>query len=146
MTDSTPPSTTSVAIAVGLVAITAGYFVGQGSNIGLFGTSGNPKQPPGKSKSWPNSYDVTIHPDSSDEELMAQQRAGAGATAVAEAQDSETDDEGDGKELKSFADKQEEVKLVLAVRTDLGMGKGRDSPTMQTYQACTIRLIACFLV
>lgn len=120
MADSAPPSTAAVAVAVGLIAMVAGYFIGQGSNIGLFGSSGNPSQPSGKANSWPNSYDVTIHPDSSDEELMAQQRAGAGA----QAEDSESDEEGDGKELKSFANTAEEVKLVLAVRTDLGMGKG----------------------
>lgn len=122
MADSSPPSTAAVAVAVGLVALTAGYFVGQGSNIGLFGNSGNPLQTPGKAKSWPNSYDVTIHPDSSDEELMAQQRAGAGE----QAEDDDSDREGDGKELKSFANTGDEVKLVLAVRTDLGMGKGAD--------------------
>ncbi len=120
MADSAPPSTTAVAVAVGLIAITAGYFLGQGSHIGLFGSSGNPSQPSGKTKSWPNSYDVTIHPDSSDEELMAQQRAGAGA----QAEDSESDEQGDGGEMRSFADSGEEVKLMLAVRTDLGMGKG----------------------
>ncbi len=120
MADSVPPSTAAVSIAVGLIAITVGYFLGQGSKIGLFGSSETPSQPAGKKKSWPNSYDVTIHPDSSDEELMAQQRAGAGAHA----DDNESDEEGDGKELKSFSDTAEEVKLVLAVRTDLGMGKG----------------------
>ena len=129
MADSNPPSTAAVAVAVGLIAITAGYFLGQGSNIGLFGNSGNPSKPPGKTKSWPNSYDVTIHPDSSDEELMAQQKAAAGEPA----EDSESDEEGDGKELKSFANTEEEVKLVLAVRTDLGMGKGS---TVQTSSLC----------
>jgi peptidyl-tRNA hydrolase, PTH2 family len=120
MSDSSAPSTASVAVAVGLIALTAGYFLGQGSNIGLFGSSGNPSKSPGTKKSWPNSYDVTIHPDSSDEELMAQQRAGAGA----QAEESDSDDDGDEKELKSFANTAEDVKLVLAVRTDLGMGKG----------------------
>lgn len=122
MADSTPSSTAAVAVAVGVIAITAGYFIGQGSCIGLFGNSGNPSLPPDKKKSWPNSYDVTIHPDSSDEELMAQQRAGA----AAQAEDSESDDDGDddGNELKTFPNTGEEVKLVLAVRTDLGMGKG----------------------
>lgn len=125
MADSPSPSTAASVVAVGLVALTAGYFIGQGSYIGLFGSSGNPAPASGKAKkSWPNSYDVTIHPDSSDEELMAQQRAGAGARAQAE--DSESENEGDGMELKSFANTGEEVKLVLAVRTDLGMGKGRN--------------------
>jgi hypothetical protein len=119
MADSGPPSTSAVAVAVGLIALTAGYLLGQGSALGLFGKSKS-SQPPGKAKSWPNSYDVTIHPDSSDEELMAQQRAGARE----QAEDSESDEEGDGKELKTFPNNGEDVKLVLAVRTDLGMGKG----------------------
>ena len=130
MADSTPPSTAAVAVAVGLIAITAGYFIGQGSYIGLFGSAGNPSHPRNKSKSWPNSYDVTIHPDSSDEELMAQQRAGSGVPA----DESESDDEGDGKELKTFANTGEEVKLVVAVRTDLGMGKGTASTVTNTRQ------------
>lgn len=120
MADSGPPSTAVIATAVGLIAITVGYFLGQGSNIGLFGNTNSTSQRVGKKKSWPNSYDVTIHPDSSDEELMAQQRAGAGA----QADGSESDEEGDRKELKSFSNTAEEVKLVLVVRTDLGMGKG----------------------
>jgi peptidyl-tRNA hydrolase, PTH2 family len=131
MTDSAPPSTAAVAISVGLIAITVGYFLGQGSNIGLFGSSGNPSQPYGKKKQgWPNSYDVTIHPDSSDEELMAQQRAGASEQADVSESDEERD--GDGKELKIFANTGEEVKLVLAVRTDLGMGKGTSGPATTT--------------
>lgn len=120
MSDSAPPSTATTAVAVGLVAVTVGYFLGQGSSIGLFGISGKPQQPASKMRSWPNSYDVTIHPDSSDEELMAQQRAGAGT----QADDNESDEECDGNELKNFSNTAGEVKLVLAVRTDLGMGKG----------------------
>lgn len=134
MADAATPSTAAVAVAVGLIAVTAGYFVGQGSYLGLFGSSGNPSARSGKSKSWPNSYDVAIHPDSSDEELMAQQNAGARA----QAEDSDSDDEGDRQELKSFADNQQEVKLVLAVRTDLGMGKGRAQPATTTWRACMI--------
>jgi len=120
MADSGPPSTAAVAVAVGLIALTAGYLLGQGSALGLFSKSKS-SQPPGKAKSWPNSYDVTIHPDSSDEELMAQQRVTAGEHA----EESESDEEGDGKELKTFPNDGEEVKLVVAVRTDLGMGKGK---------------------
>jgi peptidyl-tRNA hydrolase, PTH2 family len=110
MADKAPPSVTAVAVAVGLIGLTAGYFLGQGSSIGLFDRSGKPKQ---VKKSWPNSYDVTIHPDSSDEELQAR---------GADGDDDEDDD--DEQELTSFDDNKEEVKLVLAVRTDLGMTKG----------------------
>lgn len=106
MADKTPPSLIAVAIASGLFGLLAGYFLGQGSSIGLFDSSGNPKE---VKKSWPNSYDVKVHADSSDE-----------------ADDEEDEvDEDDGKELKNFDDRNEEVKLILAVRTDLGMTKGK---------------------
>lgn len=106
MTDKLPPSVVAVAIASGLLGLLAGYFIGQGSSIGLFDSSGNPKD---VKKSWPNSYDVKVHADSSDE---------------ADDEDDEPEDE-DGKELKNFDDRNEDVKLVLAVRTDLGMTKGK---------------------
>ena len=108
MADKAAPSTTAIAVAVGLIALTFGYFLGQGSSLGLFGGSKKSNKVP---KSWPNSYDVTIHADSSDDE--------AGGN------EDEDPEEGDGQELKSFADTADEVKLVIAVRTDLGMGKGR---------------------
>ena len=131
MADSGLPPTVAVAVAVGLIAITAGYFLGQASSLGIFHQSGNPSQHSRRAKSWPNSYEVTIHPDSSDEDLMAQQRAGA----AAQAEDSESDEEGDGEGLKSFATNTEQVKLVLAVRTDLGMGQGEKRPTTTTHGA-----------
>jgi len=110
MADHATPSLAAVAIAVGLIGLTAGYFIGQGSSIGLFDSSGNSKE---AKKSWPNSYDVTVHADSSDEE------------AGGESGDDEEDSDGDGNELKSFVDSADEVKLVLVVRTDLGMTKGK---------------------
>ena len=70
---------------------------------------------------------------------MAQQRAGSGA----QAEESDGDGDGDGKELKSFANTQEEVKLVLAVRTDLGMGKGTNPPSTSAHQIYSKKLILC---
>lgn len=106
MTEKTPPSLVAVAIASGLLGLLAGYFLGQGSSIGLFDSSGNPKE---VKRSWPNSYDVKVHADSSDE---------------ADDEEDEPEEE-DGKELRNFDDRNEEVKLILAVRTDLGMTKGK---------------------
>lgn len=106
MTERESPSLIAVAVAAGIFGLVAGYFFGQGSSIGLFGTSGSSDT----KKSWPNSYDVKVHADSSDE---------------ADDEDDEPEDEGDGKELRNFDDTSEEVKLVLAVRTDLGMTKGK---------------------
>ena len=89
-----------------------------------------------ESESWPNSYDVTIHPDSSDEELMrrlqrrdrkaAQEQGDDGeGLKMEKSGDEDEDEDDDGGELgPDVVNSREEVKLVLAVRTDLGMGKG----------------------
>ena len=127
------PSTAAIATAAAIFAATVGYFIGQASSIGLFGGESTPKKKSGarkKSQGWPNNYDVTVHPDSSDEELMKHLRGGQ-KQSKREVADSEDEEEGDelgiedvSGELKTFADSREECKLVLCVRTDLGMGKG----------------------
>lgn len=102
--DRIQPTTTAYVIATAIVAGVTGYFIGQGASLGLF------KEKQG----WPNGYDVKVHKDSSDEED--------------EDSDSEEDEseeeEGNGEELANFKDDTDEVKLVLVVRTDLGMTKG----------------------
>jgi len=101
-------------VTLALVCLTIGYFIGEVSSTGLFDPSSvNATEAPHTKKSWPNSYDVTVHADSSDEE------------AGAEGDDDDEDTQGDGKELKGFEDAEDEVKLVLVVRTDLNMGKGK---------------------
>ena len=114
------PSTAAYAVAAAIFAGTVGYFIGQGSSLGFFG---GPDKQGSKSKkaakSWPNNYDVTIHPDSSDEELMARLKAGGAVES-----DEESSDEEPSGDLASFPNNSEECKLVLVVRTDLGMGKG----------------------
>jgi len=107
MAEKASPSLAAVAISSAILGLLAGYFIGQGSSIGTFGDSACPNE---AKKSWPNSYDVKVHADSSDEQ--------------ADDEDEEDEDEGNGKELNDFRGSTEEVKLVLAVRTDLGMGKG----------------------
>lgn len=109
MSEKAPPSLAAVAVSSLILGLLAGYFIGQGSSIGVFGGSSTSS---GVKKSWPNSYDVKVHADSSDEQ------------ADDEDEDEDEEEEGDGNELKDFRDSKEEVKLVLAVRTDLGMGKG----------------------
>ena len=113
MSEKAPPSLAAVAVSSILLGLLAGYFIGQGSSIGVFGGAGSAG---GVKKSWPNSYDVKVHADSSDEA----DDEGEG--------DEETGEDGDGTELNSFQDSNEEVKLVLVVRTDLGMGKGDSAP------------------
>lgn len=99
-----PPTTTSYVIATAILAGVTGYFVGQGSSLRLF--SSNEKE------GWPNSYNVKVHRDSSDEEFEDEEE---------EEEDSEEEEQG---ELANFDNNNEEVKLVLVIRTDLGMTKG----------------------
>ena len=138
------PSTAQIATAIALLAGTIGYFIGQASSLGLFGGEKSP--PPSakkskikkKSQGWPNNYDVTIHPDSSDEDLMKHLNGGEAIRKKREVADSEEDeddaeeddtDDSDSEDpqsdLQTFTDSTEELKLVLCVRTDLGMGKGK---------------------
>ena len=112
--DKTPPSALALSISSLLLGLVAGYFIGSGSSLGLF-SSQSKHTPTGQKGSWPNSYDVKVHADSSDEEAMADD----------EQEESEDEDAGDGRELSNFEGNNEEVKLVLVVRTDLGMGKGK---------------------
>lgn len=120
--DRLPPSTTSYVVATAILAVSIGYFIGQASSLGLFSS---PKSKSSSKTSWPNSYDVTIHPDSSDEELMTHLR-GNGEKEVKDTEDEDSEDEelGQEGELKAFEGNKEECKLVLVARTDLGMGKG----------------------
>lgn len=110
------PSTAAIALATGILCALGGYLLGQASSLGLFG-SGTRKS--GAKSSWPNSYDVTVHPDSSDEELMKSLKGDGDPDSG----DDESEDENQG-ELKAFVDNKEECKLILVVRTDLGMTKG----------------------
>lgn len=99
-----PPTTAAYVIATAIIAGVTGYFIGQGASLGLFR----------ENQGWPNGYDVKVHKDSSDEEADGEDPE----------DQSDEEDEGNGEELASFKDNEEEVKLVLVVRTDLGMTKG----------------------
>ncbi len=138
------PSTAEIATAIALLTGTIGFFIGQASSIGLFGGEKSPSSLAQKSKrkkksqGWPNNYDVKIHPDSSDEELMKHlngEQASKKKREVADSEDDAEEEEEDDTEesdsaspqsdLQTFSDSKEELKLVLCVRTDLGMGKGK---------------------
>ncbi|OJK04111.1 hypothetical protein ASPACDRAFT_75607 [Aspergillus aculeatus ATCC 16872] len=114
------PSTTAYVVATAIIAGITGYFIGQGSSLGLFSNK--------EKEGWPNSYNVKVHRDSSDEEFEDEE--------AEEEEDSE--DEGDGSELASFDNTAEEVKLVLVVRTDLGMTKGKIAAQ------CSHATLACY--
>lgn len=98
-----PPSTAAYVFAAALLAGVTGYFVGQGSSLRLFSS--------GEGEGWPNNYDVKVHKDSSDEE------------GSSEEEDEEASDD-EENELAAFEGNTDEVKLVLVIRTDLGMTKG----------------------
>ncbi len=128
-----PPSTYSILAATAILAVAVGYLIGQGSSLGLFRSTNSALKRRSKNpkKSWPNSYDVTIHPDSSDEEVFKQIRgADLGIESEESSKDSSSEEEagedlGQKQEgLNQFEGNKEECKLVLVVRTDLGMGKG----------------------
>lgn len=129
MPDRPPPSTAAIALATAILGALAGYFFAQASSLGLF-SSASPssvrasKRSNAPKKSWPNSYDVTLHPDSSDEELMKGLRADSGGGD--DSSGVETEDDGTG--LKAFEGYRDECKLVLVVRTDLGMQRGISIP------------------
>jgi peptidyl-tRNA hydrolase, PTH2 family len=134
-----PPSALTLSAASLIFGLVAGYFVGSGSSIGLFGTSTTSssskrsgKKSSAQSRSWPNSYDVTVQQgDSSDEEFARAIHTGANDDASSSADESNDDDEEeeeaplDTTQLQNFANTNEEVKLMLVVRSDLGMTKGK---------------------
>lgn len=97
--DRGPPSVAAVAVATALVSVTFTYFFCQARSVGVFG------------RSLPHT-DITTSPDD------AHNNDG-------DSDDSLSDDEAPGLgELKAFPGNTEECKLVLVVRSDLGMGKG----------------------
>ncbi|KAL4909079.1 hypothetical protein BDW74DRAFT_145925 [Aspergillus multicolor] len=118
--DRVAPSTTTYVVATAIVAGITGYFIGQGASLGLFSTK--------EKEGWPNSYNVKPHRGSSDEE-------DDGEDDDIEESDEE---EGDGSELANFENNTEEVKLVLVVRTDLGMTKGKIAAQ------CSHATLACY--
>ena len=100
MSGSPPPSTASIAVASALIAGVTGYFIGQAKQLGIFG--GSPIAVP-KSGSKKKGEDED---GDSDEDY----------------EDSSDDEATDLSEFPGH--EEEEYKLVLVVRTDLGMTKG----------------------
>ncbi|KAL3452483.1 putative mitochondrial peptidyl-tRNA hydrolase Pth2 [Aspergillus insuetus] len=116
--DRMPPSTTTYVVATAIIAGITGYFIGQGASLGLFSN---------EKEGWPNSYNVKVHRGSSDEEDDDD-----------EEEEEDSEEEGDGGELADFDGNTEEVKLVLVVRTDLGMTKGKIAAQ------CSHATLACY--
>lgn len=107
--DRGPPSAAAIAIGTAIVAGVTGYFVGQASSIGLFSSAST------RSTSGARLRRSGDEAETSDDDLDAK------SSGDEEDEDEDLQDLG---ELQTFPGNQEECKLVLVVRTDLGMGKG----------------------
>lgn len=118
MADRQGPSILAVAFASAIVAGLAGYFLGQASSIGVF--SSGASKPNHKSKASSSSSSAGEKVDQSDSDI-----SDAGAATDDDDDDDSDDDDLDDQELDGFKDSNEECKLVLVVRTDLGMTKGK---------------------
>ncbi|KAK5175194.1 uncharacterized protein LTR77_000331 [Saxophila tyrrhenica] len=116
--DKAPPSLAAVAVATAIIAGLTGYYIGQARSIGLFGGSSSPKQ--AKSRHGKQEEEEEEEEESSD---MSDGSSEGG------------DELGD---VKSFADSNEECKLVLVTRTDLGMTKGKIAAQ------CSHATLACY--
>lgn len=102
-----PASTAAFAIAAAIIAGVSGFFFGQASSLGLLGTKTNNTQ-----------GDRRPHTS------RAGNVTSSGDSDLSEGHENVTDDE---TELQDFGANNEECKLVLVVRTDLGMTKGTSS-------------------
>jgi peptidyl-tRNA hydrolase, PTH2 family len=144
------PTTFALSISSLIFGLVLGYFIGSGSSIGLFGspnasTKSSKKKP--QPRSWPNSYDVDIHQgsDTSDEEFARAIHTGKSDDADDESSDDADSDEValvDTERITAIANTNEEVKLMLVVRADLGMTKGKIAAqcghaTLAVYRALT---------
>ncbi|KAI4210348.1 MAG: hypothetical protein LQ351_006797 [Letrouitia transgressa] len=133
-TDRPPPTLSAYILATALVAATLGYFIGQGTSLfSPFSKHSRSEIKSKAKKSWPNSYDVQVHPDSSDEELMASLQQSEQAPS-----EPETESEIEEGDFNTFKGNKEECKLVLVVRSDLGMGKGKVAAQ------CSHATLACY--
>lgn len=129
MSDRPPPSILAVAFASAIVAGLAGYFLGQASSIGVFSGSAQPAGAPATGPRAASEKKAKVADDDSD--------ISDAAGGSDEDDDSDDEDDLDDQELKGFEDSNEECKLVLVVRTDLGMTKGELSmPLYRDAQTC----------
>jgi PTH2 family peptidyl-tRNA hydrolase len=101
MQEPAQPSTANIAVACAIVAGVTGYMLGQAKSLGLFG--GSPIAAPA-----PRGEKAEDSDESSGE-------------------DSDEDSDEDDTAPADFKGSSEECKMVLVVRTDLGMTKGMSS-------------------
>jgi PTH2 family peptidyl-tRNA hydrolase len=96
MAEPTQPSTANIAVACAILAGVTGYMLGQAKSLGLFG--GSP---------------------------IAQSAQAEKEKAADSSEDDSSSDEDDDSTPSEFPSHNEECKMVLVVRTDLGMTKGK---------------------
>jgi PTH2 family peptidyl-tRNA hydrolase len=99
------PSVWAVAFGASVVAGLAGYFLGTASSIGIFGSNHQQRVVSSNGAQHEKAHDGSESDDDN-------------------ASESDLDDSEDDQEINGFEDSTEECKLVLVVRTDLGMTKG----------------------
>jgi PTH2 family peptidyl-tRNA hydrolase len=104
MQDPPQPSTANIAAACAILGGVTGYFIGQAKSLGLFG--GSALSPTRRSSTGKR----TEKDDSSDSDDDEEQ--------------DDSDDSDDDTAPAEFPGHTEECKMVLVVRTDLGMTKG----------------------
>lgn len=116
MADPQPPSTASIAIATAILSALFGYFAGQAKILGLFSS---PSSTRGNKTTNNNDRSESSSSSSEDGDSDA-------ANAEKEGQkDDDNEEEEPDQEFDGFPNDADEHKLVLVVRTDLGMTKGK---------------------
>lgn len=113
------PTTAACVIATAILAGLAGFFIGQGASVGIFGSA------PVAARTQKQKKDVkgkgrAVDDDKADDD---EEDEDEDEEWESEGEEEDSEDE-EGGELASFEGNSEEVKLVLVVRTDMGMGKG----------------------
>ena len=130
--DRSPPTTAAFVIATAILAGLAGYFIGQGASIGVFSSGpASPESRKGKKKEdvktllgkKRHGVKVKAVEEDEDDDDYSDGDELSGSDSESEEEDEEWEEE-EGGELATFEGNKEEVKLVLVVRTDLGMSKG----------------------
>jgi PTH2 family peptidyl-tRNA hydrolase len=114
-----PPTILAYCIATAILAGLGGYFLGQASGLGLFGDQATREQ-----AQTPRT--IAEHTDTSPAKAAAQEEDEASDISDND-EDPDTDDQQDLAGFEDMAN--EECKLVLVVRTDLGMTKGTVCPS-----------------
>jgi len=99
MQENPQPSTANIALACAILAGVTGYFLGTAKSLGLFGGSPISESPRKQNEKEQEEEDTS--------------------------EDESSDDEDDDTAPAEFPGHTEECKMVLVVRTDLGMTKGK---------------------